>query len=166
MPTPTAAPMPAPRLALPAIAPPAAPRAAPRKGPVVELASARAHDQFVAAFGADDRQPLYYRVFIELYKFLLQERTRRTSGGFEIDWQAPRARCHWHILKASFVPSIEAIRRSAFACSFWPSLRPARSTQSCYLAPRFWDLPPSLLTLAINARSPFINGRNDTLWGH
>jgi hypothetical protein len=62
-----------------------------------ELVSARAEGQFVAAFGADDRPPRYYRVFIELHKFLPSKKTRRTSGGLEIYWQAPRARCHCHL---------------------------------------------------------------------
>jgi hypothetical protein len=109
-----------------------------------ELVSARAEGQFVAAFGADDRPPRYYRVFIELHKFLpsKKEPAGRAAGSRFIGKR--RALGATAIWKASFVPSVEAIRRSAFACSFGSSLRPARSTQSCYFAPRFWDLPPNL----------------------
>jgi hypothetical protein len=81
-------------------------------------------------------------MLVEVHKFFLQKRTRRRAAGLRFigKRRAPGATAIW---KASFVPSVEAIRRSAFACSFGSSLRPARSTQSCYFAPRFWDLPPT-----------------------
>jgi len=38
---------------------------------------------------------------------VLQKKNPPQSGGFEIYWQAPRARCHCH-WKASPVPLVEA----------------------------------------------------------
>jgi len=77
------------------------------------LVSARAQDQFVAATYSHDTIVSSWSSTNSTFK---KEPAGRAAGfRFIGKRRAPGATAIW---KASFVPSVEAIRRSAFACSF------------------------------------------------
>jgi len=115
--------------------------AVPAEAIGTELVSARAQDKFVAAFETEERQQSIYRVFVEIHRVFLQKRTRRTNGGLEIYWQAPRARCHCHLEGLANPHGRGSFRRSV-GLLFYFFLRAAWSARSCSFAPKSWDLLP------------------------